>query len=125
MSRFLVFIAVVIAIIVGVHYYLWARLVREPQLAAPWRLLATWALPGPRPAEARTASAARDRLGLRLAIQAAAAVFIFVACTTFTINFYPVFAEALEESRGAACQAHLKTLSAAIGRFRPITCASR
>ncbi len=44
MSRFLIFIAVVIAIIVGLHYYLWARLVRDPQLALPWRLLATWAL---------------------------------------------------------------------------------
>jgi uncharacterized protein len=44
MSRFLIFISVIVAIIVGVHYYLWARLVRDPQLAPPWRLVATWAL---------------------------------------------------------------------------------
>jgi predicted MPP superfamily phosphohydrolase len=40
MSR-LIFIAAVLAIIVGVHYYLWARLVRDPQLGAPWSALAT------------------------------------------------------------------------------------
>jgi predicted MPP superfamily phosphohydrolase len=44
MSRFLVFIVVAVAIIVGVHYYLWARLVRDPQLAPPWNVLATWVL---------------------------------------------------------------------------------
>jgi predicted MPP superfamily phosphohydrolase len=44
MSRFLIFISVVVAIIIAVHYYLWARLVRDPQLAPPWRVLATWAL---------------------------------------------------------------------------------
>jgi predicted MPP superfamily phosphohydrolase len=44
MSRFLIFIGVVLTIIVGVHYYLWARLVRDPLLPAPWRSLATAAL---------------------------------------------------------------------------------
>jgi hypothetical protein len=81
-------------------------------------LLATWALPGPRPAELAPDAPPRERLGLRLAIQAAAAVFLFLACTTFTIKFYPVFAEALEESRSEACQARLKKLGVAIGRFR-------
>jgi predicted MPP superfamily phosphohydrolase len=44
MTRVLVFIAVVLAIAVGIHYYLWARLVRDPHLPAPWRALASIAL---------------------------------------------------------------------------------
>jgi predicted MPP superfamily phosphohydrolase len=44
MSRFVVFIAVVLAIAVGVHYYLWARLVRDPRLPAPSGAIATVAL---------------------------------------------------------------------------------
>jgi uncharacterized protein len=44
MTRVLVFIAVVLAIAIGIHYYLWARLVRDPHLPAPWRALASIAL---------------------------------------------------------------------------------
>ena len=44
MSRFLTFIAVVLTVAVGIHYYLWARLVRDPSLPAPWRTLATAAI---------------------------------------------------------------------------------
>jgi predicted MPP superfamily phosphohydrolase len=44
MSRFLIFIAVVLAIAVGVHWYLWARLVRDTHLPSPWSGLVTTAL---------------------------------------------------------------------------------
>jgi predicted MPP superfamily phosphohydrolase len=44
MTRIFVFVAVVLAIAVGVHYYLWARLVRDPHLPGPWRELASVAL---------------------------------------------------------------------------------
>ena len=44
MSRILIFIGAALAIIVGVHYYLWARLVRDPQLPPPWGALATLGL---------------------------------------------------------------------------------
>jgi predicted MPP superfamily phosphohydrolase len=44
MSRFLIFVTIVLTIAVGVHYYLWARLVRDPHLPAPWRGVATIAL---------------------------------------------------------------------------------
>jgi predicted MPP superfamily phosphohydrolase len=41
MSRIVVFIAVVLTIAVAVHYYLWARLVRDPRLPAPAGAIAT------------------------------------------------------------------------------------
>jgi predicted MPP superfamily phosphohydrolase len=44
MSRILVFIAVILAIVIGIHYYLWVRLVRDPHLPPPWRASATIAL---------------------------------------------------------------------------------
>jgi uncharacterized protein len=44
MSRFLIFIGAAVAIIVGIHYYLWARLVRDAHLPAPWNRLAAVAL---------------------------------------------------------------------------------
>jgi predicted MPP superfamily phosphohydrolase len=44
MSRFLAFITVVLTIAIGVHWYLWARLVRDPRLPAPWGAVVTCAL---------------------------------------------------------------------------------
>jgi predicted MPP superfamily phosphohydrolase len=44
MTRFAIFIAVVLTITLGIHYYLWARFVRAPSLPAPWRTVATVAL---------------------------------------------------------------------------------
>jgi predicted MPP superfamily phosphohydrolase len=44
MSRFMIFIVIVLTIAIGIHYYLWARLVRDPQLPAPWGAIATVAL---------------------------------------------------------------------------------
>src|SRR3954467_881648 len=39
-----VFLAVALTVIGGLHYYFWARLVRDTALPAPWRQLATIAL---------------------------------------------------------------------------------
>ncbi len=39
-----VFLVVAITVLGGVHFYLWARLVRDPVLAEPWRRVATGAL---------------------------------------------------------------------------------
>ena len=36
MTRFFVFIAVVLSLLAAIHYYLWARLIRDPRWAAPW-----------------------------------------------------------------------------------------
>src|SRR5689334_19876079 len=44
MSRFLVFIGVAVLILGGIHWYLWARLVRDTHLPSPWGGLATAAL---------------------------------------------------------------------------------
>jgi uncharacterized protein len=44
MSRFLVFVTVVLSLAVGIHYYLWVRLVRDPGLTGIWRVVATAAL---------------------------------------------------------------------------------
>ncbi len=41
---FLVFLLVVVAILGGMHAYLWARLVRDPALPEPWRRIATIAI---------------------------------------------------------------------------------
>jgi predicted MPP superfamily phosphohydrolase len=35
--QFAVFLLVMLAVLGGMHWYLWARLVRDPQLAEPWR----------------------------------------------------------------------------------------
>jgi predicted MPP superfamily phosphohydrolase len=40
-TRFLIFIGIATLLLGGVHYYLWARLVRDTALPQPWRLLAT------------------------------------------------------------------------------------
>lgn len=44
MSRFLIFIAVALAVLAGIHYYLWARLIRDPQLPPPWNGVLTLVL---------------------------------------------------------------------------------
>src|SRR5438270_137152 len=47
MSRvggFIVFLVIALSLIGGLHYYFWARLVRDTALPAPWRQLATGAL---------------------------------------------------------------------------------
>jgi uncharacterized protein len=41
MSRFLTFIVVALCLLAGIHYYLWARLIRDPQVAAPWNVVAS------------------------------------------------------------------------------------
>jgi uncharacterized protein len=35
-SRFFAFIAVALSLLAGIHYYLWARLIRDPRWTAPW-----------------------------------------------------------------------------------------
>ena len=36
MSRFFAFIAIALSLLAGIHYYLWARLIRDPRWPAPW-----------------------------------------------------------------------------------------
>jgi predicted MPP superfamily phosphohydrolase len=40
MGRLLTFVAVALCLLAGIHYYLWARLIRDPQLPAPWNTVA-------------------------------------------------------------------------------------
>ncbi len=78
-ATFAVFILVSIAILGGMHFYLWARLVRDPALGEPWRRISTvalfvlaFALPvgmaawrvGPRPLARAVPTAAFTWLGL-------------------------------------------------------------
>jgi hypothetical protein len=55
---------------------------------------------------------------VRIAIQAAAAVLLFALCTAFTVTFYPVAVQALEDSRLRACQERLARIGAALKRYR-------
>jgi uncharacterized protein len=41
-ARFVVFIAVALALLGGIHYYLWLRLARDPQWPAPWSKVLGW-----------------------------------------------------------------------------------
>jgi hypothetical protein len=42
--RLTVFLAIVLSITAGLHYYLWARLVRDPALPEPWFRVVSWAI---------------------------------------------------------------------------------
>ena len=44
LTTFLIFFAVALAILGGMHGYLWLRLVRDPMLPEPWRRALTWVL---------------------------------------------------------------------------------
>jgi predicted MPP superfamily phosphohydrolase len=46
LATFLVFLAVALAILGGMHGYIWLRLVRDPSLPEPWRRIFTWILLG-------------------------------------------------------------------------------
>ncbi|HEY7373200.1 MAG TPA: metallophosphoesterase [Polyangia bacterium] len=41
-ARFVVFIAVVLGLMGGIHYYLWLRLGRDPHWPAPWSTVVAW-----------------------------------------------------------------------------------
>ena len=43
-GRIFIFFAVIFGLTLGTHYYLWARLVRDPMWPSPWRQVATVAL---------------------------------------------------------------------------------
>src|SRR5258706_4031369 len=43
-QRLVVMLVVVGLILFGLHYYLWARLVRDTHLPAPWSTIGPWAL---------------------------------------------------------------------------------
>ncbi len=43
---FLIFLAVALGILGGMHLYIWLRLVRDPSLPEPWRRVLTWVLLG-------------------------------------------------------------------------------
>ncbi len=38
---FVIFLSIVLTTLIGLHYYLWSRLVRDPQLAPPWNSIAS------------------------------------------------------------------------------------
>jgi len=44
LGRILIFFGVIVGLTLGTHYYLWARLIRDPMWPSPWRQLATVAL---------------------------------------------------------------------------------
>ena len=41
LGRILIFFGVIFGLTLGTHYYLWARLIRDPMLPSPWRQVAT------------------------------------------------------------------------------------
>jgi hypothetical protein len=44
LGRILIFFGVISGLTIGTHYYLWARLIRDPMWPTPWRHVATVAL---------------------------------------------------------------------------------
>lgn len=44
LGRILIFFGVIFGLTIGTHYYLWARLIRDPMWPSPWRQVATVAL---------------------------------------------------------------------------------
>ncbi len=44
LGRILIFFSVIFGLTLGTHYYLWARLIRDPMWPSPWRQVATIAL---------------------------------------------------------------------------------
>ena len=44
LGRILIFLGVISGLTIGTHYYLWARLIRDPMWPSPWRQVATVAL---------------------------------------------------------------------------------
>jgi len=40
-TGFIVFLSVAVLVLGAIHYYLWARLIRDPQIPSPWRVVAT------------------------------------------------------------------------------------
>ncbi len=44
LGRIFIFFGVIVGLTFGTHYYLWARLIRDPMLPSPWRQVATVAL---------------------------------------------------------------------------------
>lgn len=60
----------------------------------------------------------RRQLALRVVFQAAAALVLFGACTTFVAVFYPAVVHAVEQRRLHDCQERLREVAAAIARFR-------
>jgi uncharacterized protein len=44
LGRILIFFGIISGLTIGTHYYLWARLIRDPMWPSPWRQLATVAL---------------------------------------------------------------------------------
>jgi predicted MPP superfamily phosphohydrolase len=44
--QFAIFFSIMISLVAGLHYYFWARLVRDTALAAPWRTIATLVIAG-------------------------------------------------------------------------------
>jgi len=44
LGRILIFLGVICGLTLGTHYYLWARLIRDPMWPSPWRQVATIAL---------------------------------------------------------------------------------
>jgi predicted MPP superfamily phosphohydrolase len=43
-TRILVALTIVTALVGGIHYYLWARLIRDPALSPPWSTAGSWVL---------------------------------------------------------------------------------
>ncbi|MGB5372389.1 MAG: metallophosphoesterase [Polyangiales bacterium] len=41
LGRILIFFSVIVGLTLGTHYYLWARLIRDPMWPSPWRQVAT------------------------------------------------------------------------------------
>lgn len=96
---FAVFIAVSVAILGGMHGYLWARLVRDPALPEPWRRIATVAL------VALAFAVPLGMLALRLAPRPLAQVVPVVAFTWLGLAFLLFTAVLVLDAARLAAQA--------------------
>jgi hypothetical protein len=85
-ASFAIFLLVLVAVVGGMHTYLWLRLVRDPALVEPWRRLATVAL------VLLAVAMPLGMLAFRLAPQPLARIFPVVAFTWLGLAFMLVTA---------------------------------
>ena len=110
-SSLAIFLAVLLAVLGGMHYYLWARLVRDPALPEPWRRIATVLL------AVLALALPIGMIALRLAPRPLARVVPVAAFTWLGIAFM-LFCAALALDL-ARLVAHAGELLAALLRDRP------
>jgi predicted MPP superfamily phosphohydrolase len=81
-GRIVIALTIVSSILAGTHYYLWARLVRDPALGSPWSGRLTWLLAG------LAVGIVLGFVMMRVAPRSVASPFLWVVFTWMGLLFY-------------------------------------